>query len=83
MKITAAIEVAIPITGAAVNLVPKALEGTTLCKDGAPGSIVMVNVEVPPNIGIVTNFHERFSSLKIGFDIGINANIMTNTLIPP
>lgn len=71
------------MTGAAVNFVPKALEGTTLCNEGAPGNIVMVNVEVPPKMGIVTNFHERFSSLNIGFDIGINANIITKTLIPP
>lgn len=76
-------EVTIPIAGAAVKVVPNAVEGTTLCKEGAPGNMVIVNVEVPPNTGMVTNFHERLSCLKIGFAIGINAKIITNTLIPP
>src|SRR4051794_21545247 len=82
-KTIAATDVTIPISGAAVNVVPKAVEGTILCKEGAPGNIVIVNVEVPPNTGMVTNFHEILSCLKIGFAIGINAKIMTNTLIPP
>lgn len=79
----AAMEVAIPITGADVHFVPKAFEGTTLCNEGAPGNIVIVNVEVPPKTGMVTNFHDRFNSLKIGLAIGIYAKMTTNTLIPP
>ena len=83
MKTIATMEVTIPISGAAVNVVPKAVEGTILCNEGAPGNIVIVNVEVPPNTGMATNFHEILSSLKIGLAIGINANMITNTLIPP
>lgn len=83
IKSIAAMDVAIPITGAAVNVVPNAVEGTTLCKEGATGNFVIVNVEVPPNTGMVTSFQERFSFLKIGLAMGINANMMTNTLIPP
>lgn len=49
MKTIAAIEVTIPMRGAAVRVVPKAVEGTTLCNEGAPGNIVIVNVDVPPN----------------------------------
>src|SRR5690625_1010383 len=83
MNKIATMEVTIPIRGAAVNVVPKDVEGTTLCKEGDPGNIVIVNVEVPPNTGIVTNFHDKLSFLKIGLAIGINAKMMTNTLIPP
>src|SRR5690625_2202120 len=52
MNKIATMEVTIPIRGAAVNVVPKDVEGTTLCKEGDPGNIVIVNVEVPPNTGI-------------------------------
>jgi hypothetical protein len=54
----------IPITGAALSVVPKKFVGMTLVSCGEPGKLVIVKVAAPANEAAMDRWRGRLASLN-------------------